>query len=65
MDVKSIRNGFRLSQEQFAHKLGVTLGTVNRWEKGKAKPSPLALMRLNELEEQLNASGNNVPVVRP
>jgi len=35
-----------LSQEQLAHRLGVTWSTVNRWENGKGTPSPLAREKL-------------------
>jgi putative transcriptional regulator len=38
-----------LTQEQFAAKVGVTCSTVNRWENNKSKPSPLALLRIEEL----------------
>ncbi len=34
------------SQENLARKLGVTLNTVQRWEMGKTKPSPLAREKL-------------------
>jgi len=35
-----LKNG--LTQEQFASEFGVTYSTVNRWENGRSKPSPLA-----------------------
>ena len=38
-----------LSQEKFAAKLGVTFPTINRWENGRTKPSPLASQRIKEL----------------
>jgi len=50
MDIKELRLKLGLSQEEFAHKLGVTLSTVNRWEKGHFKPSKLALKALKKLE---------------
>lgn len=34
------------SQEHLARELGVSLNTVQRWESGKTKPSPLAMERL-------------------
>lgn len=46
--VKSLRTVLNLTQEQFAAKLGVTVSTVNRWENGKGKPSPLARLRIQE-----------------
>lgn len=47
--VKSLRTALNLTQEQLAAKLGVTVSTVNRWENGKGKPSPLARLRIQEL----------------
>lgn len=38
-----------LTQEQLARNLGVTLNTVQRWESGKTRPSPLALDKLSEV----------------
>jgi len=46
--VKNLRAVLNLTQEQFAAKLGVTVSTVNRWENGKGKPSPLARIRIQE-----------------
>jgi DNA-binding transcriptional regulator YiaG len=53
MEVKQLRDKLELTQEQLAHKLGVTVKTVNRWERGRAKPSPLAVKLLDQLSEQL------------
>jgi transcriptional regulator with XRE-family HTH domain len=47
--VKKLRTALNLTQEQFAAKLGVTFTTVNRWENGKGKPSPLAMRQIEEL----------------
>ena len=41
-----------LTQEQFAAKVGVTWSTVNRWENGRGKPSPLAMRRIEELQKE-------------
>ena len=40
--VKIVRIQLNLSQEDFAHALGVSFATVNRWENGKTSPSKLA-----------------------
>ncbi|VGO19398.1 helix-turn-helix domain-containing protein [Pontiella sulfatireligans] len=40
--VKTVRSQLKLSQEDFAHALGVSFATVNRWENGKTSPSKLA-----------------------
>lgn len=47
--IKELRTSLGLTQEQFAAKVGVTFTTVNRWENGKSKPSPLALKRISAL----------------
>jgi putative transcriptional regulator len=52
---KMIRRGriaLGLTQEQFAVKVGVTFTTVNRWENNKARPSPLAIRRIKELQKR-------------
>ena len=47
--VRSLRDRLNLSQERFAAKLGVTFSSVNRWENGRARPSPLAMKQIEEL----------------
>jgi len=47
--VRKLRTKLGLTQEQFAAQVGVTWSTVNRWENGRGKPSPLAMQRLREL----------------
>ena len=47
--IKETRRRLGLTQEKFAAKLGVTLPTINRWENGRTKPSPLAVQNLREL----------------
>ena len=51
MNVKDIRTQLQLTQEQLAHRLGVSFVTISRWELGKAKPSSLALRELARLEQ--------------
>lgn len=51
--VKNLRARLGLTQEQFAAKVGVTWSTVNRWENGRGKPSPLAMMRISDLRKEL------------
>lgn len=46
--VKKLRTVMGLTQEQFAAKIGVTFSTVNRWENGKGKPLPLAMLRIEK-----------------
>src|SRR5712671_3266165 len=41
--IKQLRDRLGLSQEKLAARLGVSLPTINRWEKGKTKPDTLAV----------------------
>ena len=41
-NLKQVRNHLCLTQEELAHKLGVSFATVNRWENGSYNPSRLA-----------------------
>jgi DNA-binding transcriptional regulator YiaG len=49
INIKELRNSLGLSQQQFAQKLGVGLMTVSRWERGKSKPSHLALEKIKKI----------------
>jgi transcriptional regulator with XRE-family HTH domain len=55
--VKDIRERLRLTQEQFAQKVGVTYSTVNHWENGKRMPQPFLVRRLLELKEEIAKGG--------
>jgi transcriptional regulator with XRE-family HTH domain len=55
--VRELREGMGLTQEKFAAKLGVTFPTINRWENGRSKPSPLALQRIKELLQGMGDNG--------
>lgn len=46
--IKELRGRLGLSQEKLADKLGVSLPTVNRWEKGASQPDPRARKNLVE-----------------
>jgi DNA-binding transcriptional regulator YiaG len=58
--IKETRRRLGLTQEKFAAKLGVTLPTVNRWENGRTRPSPLAIQNLRELISSMGESGNDL-----
>ncbi|MST69698.1 helix-turn-helix transcriptional regulator [Clostridiales Family XIII bacterium RF-744-FAT-WT-3] len=47
-DIKNIRRNAFMSQEEFAKALGVSFATVNRWEKGKAKPNLKTMKRIDD-----------------
>jgi DNA-binding transcriptional regulator YiaG len=40
--VRALRRELKMTQEELAHELGITVGTVNRWENGRFRPSKLA-----------------------
>ncbi|MGL5082140.1 MAG: helix-turn-helix domain-containing protein [Microcoleaceae cyanobacterium] len=46
--IRSLRQRLGLSQEKLAASLGVSFQTVNRWERGHAKPSQLALHAIEQ-----------------
>jgi DNA-binding transcriptional regulator YiaG len=49
-----------LTQEKFAARLGVTYPTVNRWENGRAYPSPLAMKQIEDLLRSLGNEGRRL-----
>ena len=55
--VRELRERTGLTQEKFAAKLGVTFLTINRWENGRAKPSPLAMQKIEELLRNMGKNG--------
>ncbi len=55
--IRELRERTGLTQEKFAAKLGVTFPTINRWENGRAKPSPLAIQRIEELLRSMGDRG--------
>ena len=50
--VRTLRRELKMTQEEFAHELGITVGTVNRWENGRFRPSKLARATLVEFAER-------------
>jgi putative transcriptional regulator len=57
--IRRLRRDLGLTQEDFAHELGITVGTVNRWENGRFRPSRLARATLVEFAER---RGHPTPV---
>lgn len=51
--IRELRLEIGLTQEQFAAELGVTYSSVNRWENGRSKPSPLAMQKISEMLGQM------------
>ncbi|MEW6365196.1 MAG: helix-turn-helix transcriptional regulator [Acidobacteriota bacterium] len=60
--IKLLRERLGLTQEQLAHELGVTFYSVNRWENGAVKPSPLAVSAIRNFAI---AHGVNVDTIGP
>lgn len=58
--VRELRERTGLTQEKFAAKLGVTFPTINRWENGRAKPSPLAMQKIEELLRSMGSRGSDL-----
>ena len=52
--VKYLREYLGLTQEQFAHEVGVTFSTVNQWENGRRRPQPFLLKRLLQMKASLD-----------
>ena len=58
--IREVRTRLGLTQEKFAARLGVTLPTINRWENGRASPSPLAMRNLRELVHRMGDDGKDL-----
>ncbi len=52
--VRELRRKLDLSQSDFAERLGVTMMTVHRWEHGKAKPTPMACILIEKMEDTID-----------
>jgi putative transcriptional regulator len=58
--IRQLRERTGLTQEKFAAGLGVTFPTINRWENGRARPSPLALKQIEDLLRDLGEKGRDL-----
>jgi transcriptional regulator with XRE-family HTH domain len=65
--IRELRQELGLTQEELAISLGVTFSTVNRWENGRANPSPVTsnlieakLKDLGERGQELLAKHQNI-----
>ncbi|MBM4023408.1 MAG: helix-turn-helix domain-containing protein, partial [Planctomycetes bacterium] len=54
--IKQFRTRLGLTQVELAARLGVSFATVNRWENGQTKPSPLSWQRLVSLDDGVSES---------
>jgi putative transcriptional regulator len=46
LDIKHIREGYNLTQEQFAAMLGISVRTLRNWEQGRRVPEGPAMVLL-------------------
>jgi DNA-binding transcriptional regulator YiaG len=53
----SLREGMRLTQAEFGHKLGVSKMTVSRWERGKMRPGHRTARAIRKLQVHARSSG--------
>ena len=51
--IRQLREDLNMTQENFAHEIGVTFATVNRWENGRTTPNKVAQKVLMLLEKKL------------
>ena len=51
IDVQALRKRIGLTQEEFAAKFGISLGTLRHWERGDRKPHGPALVLLRVIEK--------------
>ena len=63
--IRQLRARTGLTQEKFAAKLGVTFPTINRWENGRARPSPLAMQQIEHLTRDLDNETRQLPATQP
>jgi len=53
-EIRQLRRGLKMSQEEFARELGISFATVNRWENNKTAPSRLAQRLLDQVRKRQN-----------
>ncbi|OUL33426.1 transcriptional regulator [Nostoc sp. T09] len=58
--IRDLRLYAGLTQEQLASTLGVTYSTINRWENGRSKPSPLAMGKIEEILKEMGHEGQDL-----
>ena len=51
--IRQLREELNMTQENFAHEIGVTFATVNRWENGRTTPNKVAQKVLMLLEKKM------------
>ncbi|HZZ81007.1 MAG TPA: helix-turn-helix domain-containing protein [Gemmataceae bacterium] len=57
--IKELREAFGDTQEQFAHRICVSVPTVKHWEQGKGGPLGPARLLLDRLQKDINEELKN------
>jgi putative transcriptional regulator len=55
LDIKRIREGYNLTQAQFAVMLGISVSTLRNWEQGRRVPEGPAMVLLRVAEKHPEA----------
>lgn len=58
--VREMRSRLKLTQEEFAARLGVTFISINRWENEKTRPSKMAIKLLKGLLIEMGDRGSDL-----
>lgn len=56
--IRYLRQQLGMTQEELAQALGITVGTVSRWEKGRFRPSRLARALIADFARAHNITVN-------
>lgn len=62
--IRYLRRQLGMTQEDLAHALGITVGTVSRWEKGRFRPSRLARTLIIDFAREHNVPLDLKPMPR-
>lgn len=62
--IRYLRQQLGMTQEELAQALGITVGTVSRWEKGRFRPSRLARALILDFARAHNVTVNLKTSVR-
>jgi DNA-binding transcriptional regulator YiaG len=63
--IRYLRQQLGMTQEELAQALGITVGTVSRWEKGRFRPSRLARTLILDFARSHNVAVELKTSVRP
>lgn len=55
LDIRALRQKVGLTQEEFAARFGISLGTLRHWERGDRRPHGTALVLLQVIDRKPRA----------